>query len=109
MPMFRKKPVEIEAVQWNGEVIVGGCPPWLAAVGEVVAEAPADLEDGRTVFCGDRVLIGTREGTMQASPGDWIIKGTAGELYPCKPAIFAEIYEPVTIGRTELGSPQTTI
>jgi hypothetical protein len=33
---------------------------------------------------------------MRASPGDWIIKGTAGELYPCKPDIFANIYEPVT-------------
>jgi hypothetical protein len=55
MPVFRKKPVEIEAVQWNGEVIVGGCPPWLAAVGEDLADAPVSIEEGRTAFVGDRV------------------------------------------------------
>jgi hypothetical protein len=104
MPVFRKKPVEIEAVEWNGEVIVGGCPPWLAAVGEDLADAPISLEEGHTAFVGNRVYLGTREGMIHASPGDWIIKGTAGELYPCKPEIFAEIYEPVTIGKTELGT-----
>lgn len=103
MPIFRKKPVEVEAVQWNGDIIVGGCPPWLAAVGEDLDHDPVTVEEGHTAFHGDHVFIGTKEGTMCASPGDWIIKGTAGELYPCKPEIFANIYEPVTIGRTELG------
>jgi hypothetical protein len=40
-------------------------------------------------------IISTLEGTMTASNGDWIIRGVKGELYPCKPDIFAEIYEPV--------------
>lgn len=103
MGTYRKKPVEIEAVQWDGEVIVGGCPDWLAAVGEDLDEPPAELEAGRCAFVGDRTYIGTLEGMIYASPGDWIIKGTAGELYPCKPNIFAEIYEgPITIGRTTL-------
>jgi hypothetical protein len=104
MSTFRKKPVEVEAVQWNGEVIVGGAPQWLAAVGEDLADAPIALDPGQVAFVGDQVFIGTLEGMISASPGDWIIKGTAGELYPCKPDIFAEIYEPVTIGRTELGA-----
>lgn len=34
------------------------------------------------------------EGTMQATPGDWIIKGVEGEFYPCKPGIFEATYEP---------------
>lgn len=34
----------------------------------------------------------TKEGHMLASVGDWIIKGVAGELYPCKPEIFAQTY-----------------
>ena len=45
------------------------------------ATAPEDIE--------------TLEGTMHADVGDWVITGTAGERYPCKPAIFATIYEPV--------------
>ena len=40
-------------------------------------------------------VIHTWEGDMRASAGDWIITGIAGELYPCKPEIFAETYEPV--------------
>ena len=41
------------------------------------------------------VTIDTLEGTMKASPGDWIITGVNGERYPCKPDIFAKTYEPV--------------
>lgn len=39
--------------------------------------------------------IVTLEGTMHASPGDWIITGVNGEKYPCKPDIFEKTYEPV--------------
>lgn len=38
----------------------------------------------------------TLEGTMTASPGDWMIQGTQGELYFVKDAIFREIYKPHT-------------
>ncbi len=41
------------------------------------------------------LVIHTWEGDMRANAGDWIITGVAGELYPCKPEIFAETYEPV--------------
>ncbi len=40
------------------------------------------------------VDIATMEGTMTASPGDWIITGIKGERYPCKPDIFEATYEP---------------
>ena len=39
--------------------------------------------------------IKTLEGTMRVDLGDWIIRGIAGEFYPCKPDIFAATYEPV--------------
>jgi hypothetical protein len=39
--------------------------------------------------------IKTLEGQMAVSNGDWIIKGVKGELYPCKPDIFAATYDPV--------------
>lgn len=36
--------------------------------------------------------IETLEGTMIASPGDWIVKGIKGEKYPVKPDIFTATY-----------------
>jgi len=42
-----------------------------------------------------QVKIVTLEGTMIADPGDWIITGVKGEMYPCKPDIFEMTYEPV--------------
>jgi hypothetical protein len=79
MAKFRKKPVEIEAVQFDGnfdevERFVGG---------------DAEFREGNLV-------IATLEGAMTASPMDWIIKGVQGEFYPCKPDIFDQTYEEVT-------------
>ncbi|WP_204664866.1 hypothetical protein [Dyadobacter sandarakinus] len=42
----------------------------------------------------DKILIPTLEGVMEASLGDWIIRGVNGEFYPCKPDIFEKTYEP---------------
>lgn len=53
----------------------------------VVIEASQNLT-------GEDIAIPTLEGTMIASPGDWIITGVKGEIYPCKPDIFAATYEP---------------
>jgi len=50
---------------------------------------------------GGYVDIRTLEGVMRADPGDWIIRGVRGELYVCKPDIFAETYEPVANDGTE--------
>lgn len=41
------------------------------------------------------IAIDTLEGTMQASWGDWIIRGVNGEFYPCKDEIFRKTYDPV--------------
>lgn len=40
------------------------------------------------------LFIDTLEGTHHVSIGDYVIKGIKGELYPCKPDIFEESYEP---------------
>lgn len=77
---YRKRPVEVEAIQWDGD-------NWhevLAFTGRGISQ------HGRTLS------ITTLEGTMTASPGDWIIRGIADELYPCKPDIFEQTYEAVT-------------
>jgi len=79
---FRKKPVVIEAVQYNGD--------------SVSADAVMDMIGTMGVKNSpDGLYIATLEGTMKASRGDWIIKGVAGEFYPCKPDIFEQTYEPV--------------
>lgn len=100
MPKYRKKPVEIEAVQWNGhnlrEVIcfTDGPPETRTAHAGMMWDSYADLvaRDGLKIF--------TLEGAMRASVGDYIIKGVKGEFYPCKPDIFAATYEPADNGET---------
>lgn len=94
MPKFRKKPVVIEAVQWTGsnlfEVITftDGKPDIRSTHAGMKWDDYCDLvrRDGLKIF--------TLEGKMLANPGDWIIRGVKGELYPCKPDIFAATYEP---------------
>jgi hypothetical protein len=74
---FRKLPVVIEAVQYDG------------------ANA-GDIEDfvGESYVPDRRVpVIKTLEGEMSVTAGDWVIKGVNGEFYPCKPDIFKKSYE----------------
>lgn len=81
MPRFRKKPVEIEAVQWHGE---SNCREVFEFLG---------LEHSEDEMDHSEIHIETLEGMMTARQGDWIIKGVHGERYPCKPDIFAKTYE----------------
>jgi len=83
MPKYRKLPVEIEAVAFTEESKD-------RAFSFVTCNKAAAHEDGVPVL-----KIQTLEGTMTASLGDFIIKGIAGEFYPCKPDIFAATYEAV--------------
>ena len=80
MTAFRKKPVVIEAWQFTGLDGVRSAPSWVIAQDRIGSNS---------------LFIKTLEGVMEASPGDWIIRGVAGEIYPCKPGIFAATYEPV--------------
>jgi len=84
MPFFRKKPVVIEAVKWEGTkqswdaIMAMGAVPW----------KPGEM--GSETF-----YIETLEGDHLARNGDFIIKGVNGEFYPCKPDIFEKTYEAV--------------
>ncbi len=80
---FRKKPVVIEAIQWNGSNFI----ELLSLYGESI--------HGAYEISGHRLLIPTPEGNHIANIGDWIIKGIKGESYPCKPDVFAQTYEEV--------------
>lgn len=81
MAKYRKKPVVIEAVQFMGDVGV-----------EEIAALDAGCAHDEVLGC-DVLHINTLEGMMLAQPGDWIITGVKGEIYPCKPDIFALSYE----------------
>lgn len=93
---FRKKPVVIKAIRYTGDNLrevlsfTGKHPSfdsWFDSFDAYAAHVAAD----RQVF-----KIFTLEGTMEALPGDWIIRGVKGEHYPCKPDIFEATYEPIT-------------
>ncbi len=83
MGIYRKKPVEIEAIQWVSDNI------------EQVYEMLGD----NLIIGGDendlKHFINTLEGKMELSWGDYVIKGVKGEFYPCKPDIFELTYEMV--------------
>lgn len=111
---FRKKPVVIEAVQlrWDtweemcahanvGKLIQGkpeGC--FVDEHGSVTTNTSGEeaLRECVAALQAHRWRIGLRiptlEGVMLGVEGDWIIRGVQGELYPCKPDIFAATYEP---------------
>lgn len=85
MAKYRKKPIVIEAVRFdeNGK-FDGDVPAWM----DTAAMA------GTVYRAGPSLIIQTLEGAMEAQRGDWIIRGVQGDLYPCKPDIFAATYEP---------------
>lgn len=92
---FRKKPVEIEAMKWDGTAEGATLViDWvLGGGGTARYYAPGEWDQGETD--GAYLVIDTLEGRMLADPHCWIIRGVAGEFYPCKPDIFAETYEAV--------------
>ena len=81
---FQKKPVEIEAVQLEDSADAAqDVARWCGGVW--------GLDTNEVHF----IKIETLEGTMEARPGDWVIRGVQGEFYPCKPDIFDATYDAV--------------
>ena len=87
MPNFRKKPIVVEARRFNQKSLVEQ---------EAIADWCFGLLRGYRLEPEQRIIqIQTLEGEIDASYGDWIIKGIMGEFYPCKPDIFELTYEKV--------------
>lgn len=86
MPEFRKKPVTVQAIRLEKQ------PDWKEIREFFGSKSGAGVWRG----VGDSVLISTLEGVTRADTGDWIIKGVAGEFYPCKHDIFLATYEAVS-------------
>lgn len=84
---FRKKPVEIEAVQFQDD------SESLIKLQDELGLDPLKVD---YAIPDEPVLkIETLEGTMAGQVGDYIIKGVNGEFYPCKPDIFVKTYEKI--------------
>ncbi len=80
MAKYRKIPVVIDAAEYTGDISID--------LRDILVGSCHDIFD-------DKIEIVTLEGTMTASIGDFIIKGVQGEIYPCKPDIFADTYQAV--------------
>ena len=91
MTKFRKKPVVIEAFQMTKERRMDNSdwPNWLHAAWNAGTLQRVDM----SAEMPDYLQIVTLEGLHLVSWNDWIIRGVQGELYPCKPDIFAKTYE----------------
>lgn len=84
MSTFRKKPVEIEAMQFTGHNY-DRIASWMGDAATTMTSPGGTLD----------LHIETLEGTLHVSPDDWVIRGVQGEFYPCKPDIFEQTYDPV--------------
>lgn len=95
MARYRKKPIVIEAFQLtfaNRE----SNQHWPAWANEAWQKEPHELGALVAIAGAKRIDVVTLEGRLTVSIDDWIIRGVKGELYPCKPDIFAATYEEVT-------------
>jgi len=94
---YRKKPVVIEAFQmtearrWDNSE----WPNWLHLAWNKDPGGEGALWKNPNDPTGNRLVVGTKEGAHKVTWDDYIIQGVQGELYPCKPDIFAATYDPV--------------
>ena len=82
---YRKKPIEIEAIQFTRDNV--------EEIKEFTEGNAFNFRTERSIngksYCEIKIL----EGTMTATEGDYIIKGVTGAFYPCKPDVFEKTYE----------------
>jgi hypothetical protein len=88
---YRKKPVIIEAVKWTGQ----NHREMFDFLTDTKNEPMQTFDKNFSISHSNGIVdltIKTLEGEHIASIGDMIIKGVAGEYYPCKPDIFEQTY-----------------
>jgi hypothetical protein len=103
MKNYTKKPVTIQAVQWNGINIKEMAKfmrteedgNWLQDLDFDSMPHQSTLQGTHWIFDDSVLMIKTLEGLMMASKGDFIIRCIKGEYYPCKPDIFYLTYDEV--------------
>lgn len=93
---YRKKPVVIDALQWNGKSNLKEVVEFLGVRLNGFEKVSIPNQSPEQEDLVTKIIIHTLEGDHDASIGDYIIKGIKGEYYPCKPDIFEATYEAVT-------------
>lgn len=88
MPKFRKKPLEIEARNYESPNVAYDLVQWINK--DRYRHLPVAY-----VKSSKKIAIPTLEGTMKANIGDWIIKGITGEFYACKSDVFELTYDEI--------------
>lgn len=87
---YRKKPIVIDA-ELISDIILWATNQW-DKLPDWVEE---NYERNKIIFISDHIEISTKEGRMRGEKDDYLIKGVQGEIYPCKPDIFKQTYEPI--------------
>jgi hypothetical protein len=92
MPLFKKKPVVIEAKQFTDNGSAMQIMEWM---GYPSVDLRIDPGTGLAYELDILTLEDGKDSRAKhvASLGDWIIRGVQGEFYPCKPDIFEQTYE----------------
>jgi hypothetical protein len=80
---YIQKPIVVEAFRLDIDDVM---PDWFSD--EVSKHNILTYKDGSCE-------IFTLEGDMIASKGDYIVKGSTGKIYTCKPDIFEKMYDVV--------------
>lgn len=99
---WRKRSVDVQAAQLTGETAHDHAVyQWVEAL-TLGSFEPLEVLEGRAPVPASGIsidpatghfLIATPEGIMHAPLGWWIIRGVAGEFYPCAPDVFAATYQ----------------
>lgn len=101
MSKFKKKPVVIDAIQYNAP-FYSNIVDFITSFGDNSSEILVKVWDNPNEHLNvsnmsgtSHLAISTLEGNMKISNKDWIIRGVKGEYYPCKHDIFLATYEPI--------------
>lgn len=88
MGRYRKKPVEVEAEQYNG--------PEYVSLDVYTANRPP-LPDGARWLPSFGGVAAPYVGDYRLAPGDWVVRNEHGWYERCQGWIFAATYEPVPV------------
>jgi hypothetical protein len=88
MALYRKKPVAVEAMRYG--------PSSMPSL-----ELCLFLEGTGAKVSSDGISLPTTKGTVLVAPGEWIIKQSSNDFYPCSDEVFKRNYTIVIDFTTE--------
>lgn len=100
---FRKRPIEVEATQYQPGVEIEGVVAYRDDEDYGSSPHPPcnwfDEHGHRYPARGGLdAFVATSDGWLHVLPGDWVITGASGMRHVCKPDVFEATYELVETG-----------